>query len=712
MSSSASVPKPSSPGPAQKAIANTKSAYANIRTGPGTQYRDIGDLRDLALCIYYPQTRTSDSWYWVEYSGVGGWVAGSVVEFEAVVGGTPDNQVTTPYDGAVAVWHWKGDSIAESTIDEFARNIKRLAPNVKQIWVKTSDGPFWQGRFDSSQMAVNGSSDLTRWASTLGNYGLELHAWCVPTGTDIENEARIVAETCNNAGVKSMILDVEPYAGFWQGGAEAVRPFMMRVRQLINDSRFHIGMSMDPRPWHYSSIFPDEWYPFVDSIHPQCYWYTFRKTPEETLQQMMDTWATYGRPIISALQGDAPLEEQVTAHTLATERHKNPGLSWWRYGVIGQYGAVNLPVTVTPSDPPPGEEEHYSDEVIVVPNGPGFRSGSYTGNQEFSSFKGTWNWDVLYKKTETNISKVWVEWKTDLPESGRYEIATFVPTRNATTTKARYKVHGIRGTNTEVVVDINQWQNRNQWVTIGIFDLVKGQLNAGKVFLNDVTGEPDKVIAFDAVRFRRIITVSGGSGGSDSGSGSSGGSSGPDIINGIYVADGFDSPVGTEDERLAVRVWPQGWLDASPYAQLYFEGTPSQAYHTGADLNFGRPYEDRGMPVYATASGVVVYQADLRPWGNITIIRHDPLKATNGRVMYSRYGHMQNVRVNVGDRVKRGQQIAEVGDGGGRFIPHLHFDLVATTVLELSPGDWPGMDLARLKKHYVDPKVFIQSNRP
>ena len=224
MSSSASVPKPSSPGPAQKAIANTKSAYANIRVGPGTQYRDIGDLRDLSLCIYYPQTRTSDNWYWVEYSGVGGWVAGSVVEFESVVGGEPDDRPTTPYDGKVAVWHWKGDSIAERTIDEFAGNIRRLAPNVKQIWVKTSDGSFWQGRFDSSQLAVNGSSDLTRWANTLNNYGLELHAWCVPTGVDIEAEARIIAETCNNSGVKSMILDVEPYTGFWQGGQKRFGP--------------------------------------------------------------------------------------------------------------------------------------------------------------------------------------------------------------------------------------------------------------------------------------------------------------------------------------------------------------------------------------------------------------------------------------------------------------------------------------------------------
>jgi murein DD-endopeptidase MepM/ murein hydrolase activator NlpD len=482
---------------------------------------------------------------------------------------------------------------------------------------------------------------------------------------------------------------------------------MMRIRQLVTDARFHIGMSMDPRPWHYASIFPEEWFPFIESVHPQCYWHTFRTTPEATLQQMMDTWASYGRPIFSALQGDAPLEEQKTAHTLATQRHGNQGVSWWRYGVISQFGAVNMPVEIDPGEEPGEEDDYFTDEVVVVPDGPGFRKGTYTGQQEFSRFDGTWGWDVLYKSTEVNISKVWAEWKTELPSSGRYEIATFVPTRNATTTRARFKVHGIRGTSTEVVVDIDQSRNRNRWVTIGIFDLVKGQTNAGKVFLNDVTGEPDKVIAFDAVRFRRIVTAPSGS---DGGTGTGG--DGPDVINGIYVADGYESPVGTNDERAAVRVWPQGWLDASPYAQLYFVGTPSQAYHTGADLNFGRPYEDRGMPVYATASGVVTYQASLRPWGNITIIRHDPLKTPTGRAFYSRYGHMQNVSVQVGSRVRRGQQIGEIGDGEGRYVPHLHFDIVGTTILETSPGDWPGMDLARLKKHYLDPKGFIQQNRP
>ncbi|MCL4255581.1 MAG: peptidoglycan DD-metalloendopeptidase family protein, partial [Anaerolineae bacterium] len=110
--------------------------------------------------------------------------------------------------------------------------------------------------------------------------------------------------------------------------------------------------------------------------------------------------------------------------------------------------------------------------------------------------------------------------------------------------------------------------------------------------------------------------------------------------------------------------------------------------------------------------GVVIFQGDLRVWGNVTVIRHDPLRAADGPIYYSRYGHMQNVVVKVGDRVKRGQKIGEVGKGFGNFAAHLHFDIVRTTALERYAGDWPGMDLARLERDYVDPLEFIRSNRP
>jgi murein DD-endopeptidase MepM/ murein hydrolase activator NlpD len=603
--------------------------------------------------------------------------------------------VKTPYDGKIALWHWKGTSVPETSIEQLVANIKSRTPNVKQIWVKVSDGVHWMGEFDDSALAINGPQSIDRWVKVLEANGMEFHAWCVPQGLDIPKETAIINAVCKRPGVRSMVLDIEPYVGFWEGGREAVRPFMMAIRRALG-SRFHIGMSIDPRPWHYKSVFPSEWFPFVDSIHPQTYWHTFRRDVDEVVAEVYDTWKSFGKPIIPVLQGDALLQDQQEAHTLTTQQYGAKGLSWWRYGVISQWGAVNTPIKLTssPADPVDTPIDNFTDEVIVKPNGSGFRSGTYADKYKFSSRQNTWGWNYLYISTSRTTSKVWAEWKTTLPKSGRYEISAFIPNRRATTTRARYKVHGIVGTSTEVVIDINQNRNRNAWVPLGVFDLDKTQPNAGRVFLNDVTGEKDAWIAFDAVRFRRIVT-------SDPGNSTSG-----------YLADGYDAPMGTSAQRSGTRVWPSGWLDASPFGVLYFVGTPSQAYHTGADLNYGTPYEDKGMAVYACASGVVTFASKLSVWGNVIVIRHDPLKTAGGAILYSRYGHVQNMRVNVGDRVKRGQQICEIGDAFGRFVPHLHFDLSPTTRLETHPSDWPGTDYARLIENYIDPLQWIRRNRP
>ncbi len=708
MSSSSFLPKPDDAGSGVIAVANTQSALSNIRRGPGTNYQDIGDLRDNALVVYYPDTKTVSNWVWIEKGGLQGWVYAGYIEFIHAIGAAPSPHKPTPYDGKVAVWHWKGSAVPQNTISQVLTDIKANAPNVSQVWVKITNGTYWMSEYDTSDMAISDAGSVDVWVSACQAAGLEFHAWCVPKGLNVQAEAAIIVEACSRPGVQSLILDIEPYADYWQGGPQAVRPFMLELRRGLG-TRFHIGMSVDPRRQHYHTVFPGEWSPFVDSIHPQTYWEIFRTTPEEALSSVWTVWGGYNKPIIPVLQADTPSVEQSEAHTLATQVHGAKGLSWWRYGVISQWTGVNkaIELTSTPAD----EEEslqNFADEVVILPTKAGFRSGTYTGKPEFNARQNTWGWDYLYVSTEERTSKVWAEWREELPQSGLYEISVFIPNRHATTTRARYKVHGIVGTTAEVVLDINQHRRRNAWVALGIFDLDKNVESAGRVFLNDVTGEADKEIAFDAVRFRRIVTTPEGY------------SPAPDpeaerrptVIRGFNVADGYDSPVGTSEQRRAERLWPKGWLDVTPFGKLYFIGTPSEAYHTGADLNFGRPYEDKGMACYACASGVVTFAARMGAWGNLVVIRHDPLYEPSGQVIYSRYAHVQNMRVDVGDRVARGQRICEISDAFGRYVPHLHFDLSATTLLETRPGNWPKLNYNLLVKNYIDPRDWIARHRP
>ncbi len=61
--------------------------------------------------------------------------------------------------------------------------------------------------------------------------------------------------------------------------------------------------------------------------------------------------------------------------------------------------------------------------------------------------------------------------------------------------------------------------------------------------------------------------------------------------------------------------------------------------------------------------------------GNLITIRHE----ANGAAEYSSYGHLKSgsVRVKVGDRVRQGEVIAEVGDTGDAAAVHLHFQVNA-----------------------------------
>ena len=175
------------------------------------------------------------------------------------------------------------------------------------------------------------------------------------------------------------------------------------------------------------------------------------------------------------------------------------------------------------------------------------------------------------------------------------------------------------------------------------------------------------------------------------------------------VTDGFDSPVGTADERRSAQVLPGRWLDANPYGTFYNVTPTRQAYHTGADINLPED-RDAHAPVYAIANGVVTYaKLGGGTWGKLIVVAHT---LPSGAAVYSRYAHVETIGVRVGQAVKRGDEIGRIGNAEGQFPYHLHFDISPTNTLGRNPEDWPGTDEARLKRDYVDPIGFIRRNRP
>lgn len=78
---------------------------------------------------------------------------------------------------------------------------------------------------------------------------------------------------------------------------------------------------------------------------------------------------------------------------------------------------------------------------------------------------------------------------------------------------------------------------------------------------------------------------------------------------------------------------------------------------------------NRGTPVRAAENGVVAYAGnEIRGFGNLLLIKH-----ADGYV--TAYAHNEDLIVQRGQKVKRGQKIATVGSSGSVARPQLHFEV-------------------------------------
>ncbi len=75
-----------------------------------------------------------------------------------------------------------------------------------------------------------------------------------------------------------------------------------------------------------------------------------------------------------------------------------------------------------------------------------------------------------------------------------------------------------------------------------------------------------------------------------------------------------------------------------------------------------------GTPIYATADGVVTHAGWDSGYGRLVTIRHDFGVET-------RYAHLSQIRVEVGQRVSRGARIGDMGNSGRSTGTHLHYEV-------------------------------------
>lgn len=117
-------------------------------------------------------------------------------------------------------------------------------------------------------------------------------------------------------------------------------------------------------------------------------------------------------------------------------------------------------------------------------------------------------------------------------------------------------------------------------------------------------------------------------------------------------------------------VWPvKGWI-TSGFGTRKSPFTGKRTTHSGLDIA-----TKSGTPIIAPANGIVSFSGTKGAFGNVLVIDHG-----NGYTTF--YGHCSKLLKKVGDKVKRGDSIAKVGNTGRSTGSHLHYEVRVKGVAE------------------------------
>jgi murein DD-endopeptidase MepM/ murein hydrolase activator NlpD len=121
-----------------------------------------------------------------------------------------------------------------------------------------------------------------------------------------------------------------------------------------------------------------------------------------------------------------------------------------------------------------------------------------------------------------------------------------------------------------------------------------------------------------------------------------------------------------------------GAFNSSSYGWRVDPFTGYKAFHEGLDFP-----SDTGTPIRAAADGIVTVAEMTHAYGNMVKIDH-------GAGLETRYAHASKLLVKVGERVIKGQVVAQVGSTGRSTGPHLHYEI-------------------RLNGNSLDPRNYLQN---
>ncbi|WIF94852.1 M23 family metallopeptidase [Caminicella sporogenes] len=110
-------------------------------------------------------------------------------------------------------------------------------------------------------------------------------------------------------------------------------------------------------------------------------------------------------------------------------------------------------------------------------------------------------------------------------------------------------------------------------------------------------------------------------------------------------------------------LWPVKGKITSKFGYRIHPFSKRRDFHKGLDIA-----NKEGTNILAAGSGIVTYSGYNGSYGNVIVISH-------GYGYKSVYAHNKINLVKVGEKVKKGQVIAKLGNTGRSTGPHLHFEI-------------------------------------
>ncbi|HVA95068.1 MAG TPA: M23 family metallopeptidase [Candidatus Dormibacteraeota bacterium] len=123
------------------------------------------------------------------------------------------------------------------------------------------------------------------------------------------------------------------------------------------------------------------------------------------------------------------------------------------------------------------------------------------------------------------------------------------------------------------------------------------------------------------------------------------------------------STSGLGDASSTPSLWPVIGRLTSTFGERMDPFSGEGAFHTGVDIA-----TQYGDAVHVTADGIVIEADDRAGYGRLVVVDH-------GFGITTYYAHLSTIDVVVGEQVRRGDTIGNVGVSGRTTGPHVHYEV-------------------------------------